>query len=51
MMRLFRTDIFAYFSALLKHISYERRKMACNVYPTKKETHHIELFNDQEDHK
>ena len=22
-----------------------------NVYPTKKETHHLELFNSQEDHK
>ena len=22
-----------------------------NIYPTKKETHHLELFNSQEDHK
>ena len=29
-------------SSLVKHLK---------IYPTKKETHHLELFNSQEDHK
>ena len=35
----------------VKMVIIELRKPCVDVYPTKKETHHLELFSSQKDHK